>query len=199
MEIDRDCGYYTQDDEIIDNFVVSRHNSLVLKCCACQKLKTSENFIFNGNNYCSVCRTEYRQRYLTTQKGRLLTLIQTARRNAIKRGRLQSRNDQSHEFSLTLEQVTTLFEQQNCLCAVTKIPVSLEPHLNRTVSLDRIDDARGYHVDNCRLVCHAVNAPRKFESQEILAFPLVMKSRVAHEAAAVARARLSFQRKLTQL
>jgi hypothetical protein len=162
--------------------------SLVRECCVCRALKLAESFV-QGTQYCQGCRAEYRRRYLLTEQGRVTILARTARRNALKRGRLAARHDRSHEYSLTPAQLFGLLRAQDGLCAVTRQPLSLEPHLNTTISLDRLDDAQGYHAANCRLVCHAVNAARKFEAAEVLAFPLVRRHAVAREAAAVARDR----------
>ena len=66
-------------------------------------------------------------------------------------------------FTISLQFVRNLLNAQGGRCAVTGIPFTLksngknwrrEPY---RPSLDRIDSARGYEPDNCRIVCVAVN------------------------------------------
>lgn len=158
-------------------------------CVRCKLVRPCSAFVktdVNLQGYCQVCRSEYRRQYAETQEGRLKNLLRTARKNAKLRSK-RAREDDSHEYALTPEDLDGILVEQNGLCAVTKLPLSFQSHLNTTVSLDRIDDSMGYTRENCRLVCNAINAPRRFEVKEILCFPLVKRHVVAHEAAAVAR------------
>lgn len=52
-----------------------------------------------------------------------------------------------------------MFLRQRGKCAVTKYPMVYvgKRERQRVASLDRIDSRKGYHVENCQLVCRAVN------------------------------------------
>lgn len=156
-------------------------------CAKCKAEKGAEGFR-PGARTCKECAYESWRGYSSTEGGRLVILAKTARLTARRRGK-RARDDRSDECSVTAADLAVMMEEQSGLCAVTRLPLSLESHRNTTVSLDRIDDSQGYHIGNCRLVCYAINAPRKFDDTEILRFPLVQKYAIAREAAAVARIR----------
>lgn len=64
------------------------------------------------------------------------------------------------EVTITSEDVEALADQNGWCCAVTGLPFRLNKINNRrpyAPSVDRIDPAKGYHRDNCRIVCAAVN------------------------------------------
>lgn len=158
-------------------------------CFRCKLVRACADFVktdIHLQGYCKECRADYRRQYAETQEGRLKNLLRTARKNAKLRSK-RAREDDSHEYNLVPEDLEEILTEQQGLCAVTKLPLSFQSHLNTTVSLDRIDDSMGYTRPNCRLVCNAINAPRRFEAMEILDFPLVRRHVMACEAAAVAR------------
>jgi hypothetical protein len=157
------------------------------ECFRCSTVRPCSDFT-QDKGYCRDCRTDYRKQYAETCAGRMKNLVRTARKTAKTRGK-RSREDDSHECSLTSEDMHSMFEEQDGLCAVTKLPLDFHSHLNTTVSLDRLDDAKGYVPTNCQLVCNAINASRKFDVREVLRFPLVQHYAIAREAAAVARTR----------
>lgn len=75
------------------------------------------------------------------------------------------------ECSLTLEQVTKLVEPM--VCSVTKLPLKWhkegDSFRNPWVpSIDRLDNLRGYHWGNVRLVCCAFNIMRSDFSDEVV-------------------------------
>lgn len=80
-------------------------------------------------------------------------LIARARHNAKSRGK---------EFCLQKEDAPILLSECNYRCSVTRTPYSVEfrSRDGRTPfapSIDRIDSSKGYHMENCRLVCTAAN------------------------------------------
>jgi hypothetical protein len=53
-----------------------------------------------------------------------------------------------------------LWNKQNGLCAISKIPMTYEMDAGRVytnVSIDQIEQGKGYTEDNVQLVCMAVN------------------------------------------
>ena len=66
------------------------------------------------------------------------------------------------EFSLSLEEVSQLAKLADGRCQITKIPFEFRFTENErrrpwAPSIDRIDPRKGYALENCRLVCVAVN------------------------------------------
>jgi len=105
----------------------------------------------NRDEIITYVRAHYR-----TQRGRLLTLISTARTRATKKGL---------KHDLDIEWALALWTAQGGACCITGIPFELN-HPVRTdskdlnpysPSLDRIDPQGGYTKDNTRLVCTCVN------------------------------------------
>jgi hypothetical protein len=72
----------------------------------------------------------------------------------------ESASKRKIEWDITKDQLDNLWEKQNGLCALTGQTMHLErssDHKWSIVSLDRIDSAGIYDVDNCQLVISAVN------------------------------------------
>ena len=72
------------------------------------------------------------------------------------------------DWSLTIENIFFLLEEQEGECAVTGIKMTHFKHdkvkdnqvgrgVDTNVSFDRIDSSKGYTLNNVRLVCYAVN------------------------------------------
>lgn len=105
---------------------------------------------------------KYRQEYLErrdaesrSHRGRLYTLLDSARTRAKKKGEI---------FDLTLDWLLELHASQAGKCKLTKLPFTYDRNPNGerfympySPSLDRIDSKKGYTKDNVRLVCVIVN------------------------------------------
>lgn len=110
----------------------------------------------------------YQKHAVFIEKGFDKDMVRTLFSNA-KKGAKQRRI----EFMLTLEDVQNLCNSSFLRCAVTGIPFSpTKPAGCRIApwspSLDRRDATRGYHPDNLRLVCKAVNFAMGQWGDEIL-------------------------------
>lgn len=69
-------------------------------------------------------------------------------------------NNKKIPFTITKEDLLELWEQQNGLCNISKIPMTCELDNGRVftnVSLDQKNPGQGYTKDNIQLVCSAVN------------------------------------------
>ena len=95
--------------------------------------------------------------YINTLPGRLGKLKQNARGSAKKRG---------HSCTLEYYDLRDLWAKQNGLCAYTGWPMELEAKSQRLVSLERIDNNKGYEIDNILLVCWCANKARSGQTQE---------------------------------
>lgn len=74
------------------------------------------------------------------------------------------------EFNVTVKELWDLFEKQNKKCNLTGISISLFIDRNgkRTASLDRIDNNKGYTIDNIQWIHKDVNYMKRTLSQEQL-------------------------------
>jgi hypothetical protein len=93
----------------------------------------------------------YNHQHLQTLHGRLVKTKINASGSAKKRGQ---------EFNLTTEDMWTLWNRQNGLCAFTGWPMGTFTKTRTLLSLDRIDNSKGYTMDNCMLVCWCANKAR---------------------------------------
>lgn len=103
---------------------------------------------------------EYLRRYRKTPRGRLNCKIAKLRNSAKNRGL---------EFSLTADWLQHRWNAQQGKCALTGFKMlwhsdkaskhggGAEPFL---LSVDRVDQTKGYTPENCRLVCHHANMMR---------------------------------------
>lgn len=86
-------------------------------------------------------------------------VLRSAHKRAVERHLERWPHDPS---SLNPWQVIKLWEKQKGRCALSGITMTWGRGLvmPTSMSTDRIDNTRGYHLDNIRLVCHSVNAFR---------------------------------------
>lgn len=94
--------------------------------------------------------------------------------------RYHLRNAKRHarqEIQITLQDLLELWNTQNGLCAVTKIPLlskyfdDNKPKNPYQASLDRIDHTKGYTKQNVRFVCYMFNIARNnFSDKDVLEF-----------------------------
>jgi len=59
-----------------------------------------------------------------------------------------------------------LWKSQQGKCAITKMPMTHEFKNLRSISVDRIDSAKGYIVGNIQLVCQWVNLAKGSHSDD---------------------------------
>jgi len=93
----------------------------------------------------------YRKKHKTTVSYQLSSRLSDARKRSRKKKLV---------CNITLEYLLSLWEQQRGLCALSDVEMTLISEKARAplvVSIDRIDNTRGYEVGNIRLVTWAVN------------------------------------------
>jgi len=83
----------------------------------------------------------------------------------------RSAQDRNIAFDLTIEEAWGLFLRQNRECALTGISIGFSPTLRQdisknTASLDRIDNTKGYMIDNVQWVHVKINYMKSDMSQE---------------------------------
>lgn len=136
-----------------------------LKCWHCgQWLDPTEfgdhpHYSYRGNKdkRCHKCKQAQNKkaREAYNDKVRLDKVIQSRWLGAKKRAK-----DRGIPFTITKLDIRNLWQQQNGLCALSKIPMTYELDSGRiytNVSIDQIDPNKGYTRDNVQLVCMGVN------------------------------------------
>ena len=70
------------------------------------------------------------------------------------------------EFAITLTEVWELYEKQNRKCALSGVEIIFGPTGKNTASIDRIDNKRGYILDNIQILHKDINIMKnKFEQE----------------------------------
>lgn len=96
-----------------------------------------------------------------TVRGRMLALAGNAKQRSKRIG---------WSYNLSVDFLCALWEEQRGLCAITKMPLSLEKEDSRwnssLVSLDRIDSSKGYLQDNVWLVTSKINYAKGTQTYE---------------------------------
>jgi dCTP deaminase len=99
--------------------------------------------------------SEMGKKYRNTLHGFLVRLYNSIRR----RSRGTTTRKSTIEYSITYDDLLTIWTRQGGKCAITNFPMSFsanELDYGRA-SLDRIDPTRGYHLGNIRFVCYWAN------------------------------------------
>jgi len=84
-------------------------------------------------------------------------------RSALHRVEIRHRKVWPNEpFTITHTQIIDLWRSQSGLCALSGVEMTWGKGEQKptSLSIDRIDCKRGYHLDNIRLICHAINCFR---------------------------------------
>lgn len=167
----RSCEYTQQyNEEWKDN---------KLKCHICQQYFDPNIFhITGGNKYsirnnrdnrCPSCKANQNKQARSNynNKTKLIKVLQARWFGA--KDRALNKNI---PFTITKEDLLNLWNKQNGLCAISKIPMTYELDAGRVfsnVSIDQICPGVGYTIDNIQLVCMAVNQLKSdFEMDTVL-------------------------------
>lgn len=122
-------------------------------------------------------KREYNNEYYK-KNSNSINASRKARKNTVVRGRMsalignsrQRAKEKGWEHDLTLDFLCALWEEQKGLCALTGVPLSLEPAGPRwsssLVSIDRIDNSLGYTQDNVWLVTVKINFAKGTQTLE---------------------------------
>lgn len=106
---------------------------------------------------CNSCKSEQRKSAIATydEDVKLEKVLQVRWLAAKSRAM-----DKSLPFTITKEDILTIWKSQNGKCAISGLDMTYELGEGRTytnVSIDQVSPSKGYTVDNIQLVCMAVN------------------------------------------
>lgn len=130
-----------------------------MKTCFCCKTNKPHSLFFRHiqtpdgyHSWCKDCCTvgniRSRAKQNSTIEGRAKVFLQNAKKAAVKR---------QQAFALTVDDIVKCWKQQAKICAYSGRQMTLEAGQLNTVSIERIDSAVGYTLENTILVCQAIN------------------------------------------
>jgi len=74
--------------------------------------------------------------------------------------KLCSMQKTTHHISITVDDLIRLYDTQNHRCALTNIEMAIGTNRHDSISVDRIDNTKGYELSNVRLVTRFANLAR---------------------------------------
>ena len=72
----------------------------------------------------------------------------------------------NEDTELSVELLQSVFDRQNGRCTYTDLPLTAEANKINTMSIDRIDNTKGYVLNNVQLICHVVNIMKNKHTEE---------------------------------
>ena len=125
-------------------------------CRSCDKRKAITRYELKNNRWrsreCMDCRSAGRRKRLSNSPHLYISNLYT---------HLSHRRKATHVFNITREYLYKLYDKQKGICEYSGVPMTNVKdgtgyHL-KNISIDRIDNTKGYEEGNIALVCLAVN------------------------------------------
>ena len=125
----------------------------LLRCCACGIEKGVENFYISKTDrvfsYCKECERERRTANRRTLRGNAQVFLDHARQRSKLKG---------WKFDLDIDFILDMILQQKGRCAYSGVDMELLlPHSDWRMSLERLDNDKGYVQENCILIAAEFN------------------------------------------
>ena len=109
----------------------------------------------SGRRYtCKTCINQQKHEYYSTSDGCIKKLLNNCKTDAKSRG--EKGRIGASECTLTEEQVKEMFKKQGGLCHCYKSPLKFTRGGDK-MSIERLDNNKGYTQENCVLVCQLAN------------------------------------------
>lgn len=127
------------------------------KCNDCNKIKSCIEYFKNSNIYCKDCASIRQKIYLSTIRGHLKKLFNSAKRRSInlKKKLKLTGND---NFNITIDDLINILEKQKGRCSISNIIMKYGTCENWMCSIERINNNKGYIKDNICLICLEFNS-----------------------------------------
>eukprot|EP01084_Bolivina_argentea_P285647 489881_1 len=167
--LDETSGIHVTDNMILDalhhtskrprryaTWFEMRDNTKYYYCHLCQAYKTEEQFYPRTTTQCKSCIIRKTLLKNNTLIGSIQVLLATAKSHAKKRNNNEftTRN----EFNLTRADIINKIQTQSARCYYSRIPMQLKSNCDWRMSLERLDNRKGYINDNCVLICWEFNS-----------------------------------------
>lgn len=138
------------------------------QCTKCTKIKLFKEFpLYNGKfgSRCYECLCISSQEYHNTFNGFFTKLLTDARKSASRR--LANGRVEAGMFNITRENLLTIWNKQNGKCYYSDIQMTPQQCSDWMCSLERLDNNKGYVIDNIVLVCFEFNNFTKWTANKI--------------------------------
>jgi len=129
-----------------------------LLCTACDTFKPIDDFRFQRggvsgrHSFCKECVDLKCSRYYCSFGGFFSSRLSYAKTKAKRRG-AKGRKEAS-DFDLNLQHMKDIFRQQSGLCFYSGIKLSIRPLSEWMCSIERLDNSKGYVLNNVVLICY---------------------------------------------
>jgi len=138
------------------------------RCTRCKRNKTFDKYYTNGNtnfgySICKKCKINEKKTSISVYLNRILT---SAKSSAKRRDNMKSRNDDSADFNLTIEHIIDKIKFQHGKCYYSGIPFSLTSSENWPISIERINNKKGYTNKNTILICLEFNTMTQWNKEK---------------------------------
>ena len=135
--------------------------SSVKKCNYCNVEKSSNNFLYGT---CTDCVREKDINKSNTLHRKFQILLKTARSSA--KRRLEKGRIIAGEFNITIEHIINIWERQKGRCYYSRIKMNYDKR-EWKISLERLDQNKGYIEDNIVLCCQEFNSAIQWSDEKI--------------------------------
>eukprot|EP00438_Fugacium_kawagutii_P030803 Skav229493 [mRNA] locus=scaffold2455:24690:25730:- [translate_table: standard] len=134
---------------------LTRHLAEGLTVCAsCQKALPTFDFYLGHSgisSYCKTCTRIWEHSYRASLPGAIATCLKNARRRS---------KIKVLEFSMTPGDMRSMLLKQGGRCYYSGVPLQFERvHADWRMSLERLDNSKGYTIENCVLIAIEFNTP----------------------------------------
>ena len=138
-------------------------------CKDCQQQKELTAFYYNKKKdlyetSCKVCRAKRKRLYISSSPKEYIKNLVHQSKNRSRAGLF---------FSITPDEVYEIYQKQKGKCAISNITMSYVKDgkgdlINnyKNISIDRIDNAKPYSIENVQLICVALNFWKRNLSNE---------------------------------
>ncbi len=113
-------------------------------CNTCHKYFTKKKNKSSSGNICKVCKSK-------ANDDNLELIFKRKIRNCI--SICKNREGNRKNMDLDIEYLQQLYQEQQGLCYISKIKMSLKVHSNFNISIERIDESNGYVQGNIKFIC----------------------------------------------
>eukprot|EP00397_Hematodinium_sp_SG-2012_P020617 GEMP01021253.1.p1 GENE.GEMP01021253.1~~GEMP01021253.1.p1 ORF type:complete len:456 (+),score=24.05 GEMP01021253.1:86-1453(+) len=132
-------------------------NETVSSCVTCGELKLIEHFYRRYDRptgiyrSCKACKLAQMHDYHNSPIGFLTARMHFAKAAAKKRSKLG--RHAAGEFDLTIDDIIMIYNRQRGLCYYGGLKMVLQPLNDWMCSIERLDNSKGYVLDNVVLIC----------------------------------------------
>lgn len=121
-------------------------------CTTCKKYFPDKDLVAHCGMICVNCRYHYNDEDGNALNDHIGHLLSRAKRGKNDKY-LREKRKNFQKSDLNYERIYFKFKRQNNLCLISKIPLSYIKFTNWRMSIERLDEYKGYLFDNTALIC----------------------------------------------